>query len=181
MTSTLCLGLGSNLGDKQENLAEALRRVGALARVCKVSSLYRTEPVGFLDQDWFLNAAAVLETELEPMAMLSALLEVERQMGRVRTVRNGPRRIDLDILLWGSRVLATPTLEIPHPRLAERHFVLQPLAEIAGEWVHPRAGRTIAALARQLGDPVGVERFAADGWPATEAQGPDAAGGNRAG
>lgn len=165
MTATACIGLGSNLGDKQQNLAEALRQIGKFATVSAVSSLYRTEPVGFLEQDWFLNAAAILRTGLDPAACLDALLAVELRMGRVRGVRNGPRLIDLDLLLWGDCTADLPGLQVPHPRLAERHFVLLPLAEIAADWIHPQRQMTVCALAEALGVASGVERIEAPDWP----------------
>ncbi|MCW5965646.1 MAG: 2-amino-4-hydroxy-6-hydroxymethyldihydropteridine diphosphokinase [Bryobacterales bacterium] len=168
MNEPVCVGLGSNLGDKQQNLAEALRQIGDFATVTAVSSLYRTEPVGFLEQDWFLNAAAVLRTSLEPAACLGALLAVELRMGRVRGARNGPRLIDLDLLLWGDRTLEMPGLQVPHPRLADRHFALLPLAEIAGACIHPQRQLTVLALAEALGVADGVERLHAPDWPPPE-------------
>lgn len=165
MQERVCIGLGSNLGNKQANLREALQRMGSFAELRLVSSLYRTEPVGFLNQDWFLNAAAIVHTALSPSDLLQALLRVEMQMGRVRTIRNGPRLIDLDLLLWERRVLAEDGLTIPHPRLAERHFVLMPLREVAGDLVHPLLGATVDSLCAALGPARGVERFAAADWP----------------
>ncbi len=164
--SRVCLGLGSNLGDKQRNLARALDLMGAFVEVRAVSSLYRTAPVGYLQQDWFLNAAAIVETRLTPDACLEALLDVERVMGRVRGIRNGPRLIDLDILLWDGLRLDSAGLRIPHPRLVERHFVLMPLAEIAGGWTHPETGQLIAQHLEALGPAKGVERLDLANWPA---------------
>ncbi len=168
MPQSVCIGLGSNLGDKQRNLGEALGRIAGFARVRAVSSLYRTAPVGFLQQDWFLNAAAVLDTGMAPASFLESLLAVERAMGRVRGIRNGPRLIDLDLLLWGGDTVNLPGLEIPHPRLAERHFVLLPLAEIAGDWVHPLHHLAISQLAEDLGPADGVERLSSRDWPPEE-------------
>lgn len=159
------LGLGSNLGDKQANLAAALERLETFAEITAVSSLYRTEPVGYLDQDWFLNAAAGLRTVLAPRPFLEALLEVERAMGRVRSIRDGPRLIDLDLLLWENLILDEPGLTVPHPRLAGRHFVLEPLREIAPDLRHPVLGRTIEDLAASLGPAEGVAIWRAEGWP----------------
>jgi 2-amino-4-hydroxy-6-hydroxymethyldihydropteridine diphosphokinase len=141
------LGLGSNLGDKVVNLREALSRLGgprdSAVTLVAVSSLYRTEPVGYLAQEWFLNAAAHIQTKLSPRELLNRLLAVEEELGRVRTVRNGPRIIDLDILLWDDLIVNEDGLVIPHPRLHERLFALDPLAELAPNRRHPVLGMTI--------------------------------------
>ena len=128
------IGLGSNLGDREATLREGLRRLGALdgIEVAAVSTFRETDPVGKLDQPRFLNAAAALETDLPPRELLACLLEVERALGRDRGAeeRWGPRTIDLDLLLYGDETIAEPGLEVPHPRLAERAFVLEPLLEL---------------------------------------------------
>lgn len=155
------LGLGSNVGDKAANLREAVRRLESLGRIEALSSLYRTEPVGFADQDWFLNAAARLRTPLSPRELLVAVLAVEREMGRIRTVRNGPRTIYIDLLLWGGAVIDEPGLSVPHPRLQDRLFVLAPLAEVAPDVRHPVLGERIATLRDAVSEQGGVERIAA--------------------
>jgi 2-amino-4-hydroxy-6-hydroxymethyldihydropteridine diphosphokinase len=144
------VGLGSNLGDREATLRRALELLAdGEVRVVAVSSLRETEPVGFLDQPPFLNGAAVVETELEPRALLERLLAVERSLGRTRGdgPRYGPRTVDLDLLLYDERELAEPGLELPHPRLHERRFALEPLAELAPDAVVPGHGRVSALLA----------------------------------
>jgi 2-amino-4-hydroxy-6-hydroxymethyldihydropteridine diphosphokinase len=152
------VALGSNLesgfGDREANLREAVRRIEALGEVRAVSSFYDTEPVGYLEQPRFLNGAMLLETELGPRELMRELLRVERAMGRERegAVPKGPRVIDLDLLLYGDWVIWSEELMLPHPAMAERRFVLEPLAEIAPEWVHPVLGVTVREiLARLLG------------------------------
>ena len=148
------IALGSNLGDREGNLHEAVRRMGALGRVVAISIFHDTEPVGYLDQPRFLNGAVLLETELEPAALLAGLLEVERAMGRDRsaTVAKGPRVIDLDLLLFGAVMLETAQLTVPHPAMRERRFVLEPLWEIAPQMVDPVTGWTVAELLEKTGN-----------------------------
>ena len=145
--------LKSNFGDREANLREAVRQIGALGEVRAVSSFYDTEPVGYLEQPRFLNGALLLWTELEPVTLMRGLLGVERAMGRERkgTVAKGPRVIDLDLLLYREEggvgvVKATEELTLPHPEMQNRRFVLEPLAEIAPEWVHPVLGVTVRAM-----------------------------------
>jgi 2-amino-4-hydroxy-6-hydroxymethyldihydropteridine diphosphokinase len=147
------LSLGANVGNRAENIARAiaeLRKRGV--SVTRESSLYETEPVEFLEQPWFLNGAIEAQTELPPERLLGVLVAIEREMGRQRRVPKGPRLIDMDILLYGSEVVREPGLEIPHPRMAERRFVLVPLAEIAGETFHPVAMMTIAEMLEATAD-----------------------------
>ncbi|MDD5557334.1 MAG: 2-amino-4-hydroxy-6-hydroxymethyldihydropteridine diphosphokinase [bacterium] len=153
MNETAYIGLGSNIGDRERHLAEAVRRIGAVGgvRVRRTSSLYDTEPVGGPPQPPFLNAAVEVETAMRPERLLAALRSIEEAMGRVRGERDGPRVIDLDILLFGDRVAGSESLTVPHPRLLERRFALEPLAEIAPGAVHPVAKRTAAELLEMLG------------------------------
>jgi 2-amino-4-hydroxy-6-hydroxymethyldihydropteridine diphosphokinase len=146
MPELAAVALGSNVGDREGNLLEAVRRVGDLGVVRAVSSFYDTAPVGYLDQPRFLNGALLLETSLAPVELLHGLLGVELAMGRVRVVDKGPRVIDLDLLLFGDCVMSTEELTLPHPAMAERRFVLEPLAEIAAGMMHPVAGVTVREL-----------------------------------
>jgi len=148
MESEVFLGLGSNLGDREAALEEALRRLcGRGLRVALRSSTWLTEPVGGPPQGPFLNAVVSGTIALSPEGLLRACLETEREMGRVRTVRDGPRTIDIDILFYGDVRRETPGLTIPHPRLHERRFVLEPLAELDAELVVPGRGRVTDLLA----------------------------------
>jgi len=145
------LSLGSNmphpLGDCSLNISRSIEQLEARGiRVTRQSSLYKTEPVEFLDQDWFLNCVVEAETDLPPEELMSAIIEIEQSLGRERRVPKGPRLIDMDILLYGSRVISQADLEIPHPRMAQRRFVLVPFAEIAPGTMHPVLRKTIAQL-----------------------------------
>ncbi len=152
MTRVAAIALGSNLasewGDRAANLREAVRRVKRLGQVRAVSRFYDTAPVGYTDQPNFLNAAMLLETELEPVELMRALLAVERAMGRDRAaaVAKGPRVIDLDLLLMDDVVMVTEELTLPHPAMAQRRFVLEPLKQIAPTLVDPLSGRTVAEM-----------------------------------
>jgi 2-amino-4-hydroxy-6-hydroxymethyldihydropteridine diphosphokinase len=144
---TIYLSLGSNMGDRAGNIRRAIEALGAHGvRVARESSLYETEPVELRDQAWFLNCVVEAETELMPQQLMHALLEIERSLGRKRRVPKGPRLIDMDILLFGSSVVHAAELEIPHPRMAERRFVLVPFAEIAPGARHPVLKKTVAEL-----------------------------------
>jgi 2-amino-4-hydroxy-6-hydroxymethyldihydropteridine diphosphokinase len=142
--------LGSNVGDRQGNLRLAIDRLSALGEVSAVSSFYETEPVEFTAQPWFLNCVVSLATTQPPRELLTALLAIEQSMGRRRTQLKGPRTIDLDILLYGDKVVHEAGLTIPHPALAERRFVLEPLIEIAPELVHPVLRKTMQQLRDEL-------------------------------
>ncbi len=159
------LGLGANLGNRQANLRMALRLLTRMTRVEAVSSLYETAAVGGPEgQPPFYNAVAQLECGLEPPALLRFLQNLEREIGRRPfSPRWGPRPVDLDILLYGDRILREEGLELPHPRLKERAFVLTPLAELAPELCPPGQGQTVRELLAQV-DASGVRLVAASGW-----------------
>ena len=146
MTDVAYLSLGSNLGDREAQLRAALDRLQTEGRIVSVSSFYETEPVEFTDQAWFLNCAVALETTDTPAQLMAAILQIERQMGRQRIQRKGPRTIDIDILLFDGEVLDSSALTIPHPAMHQRRFVLQPLAEIAPEARHPLLKKTTREL-----------------------------------
>jgi 2-amino-4-hydroxy-6-hydroxymethyldihydropteridine diphosphokinase len=154
MKKLVYLSLGSNLGDRRANLASAIERLRGIGQVAAISSIYETAPVGNLRQPDFLNCAAALETDKMPRQLLAATMEIERSLGRSRQTSSstglagekGPRSIDIDILLFGTSIVETPELTIPHPAMHERRFVLEPLAEIAPEVRHPVFKRTIREL-----------------------------------
>ena len=144
------LGLGSNLGDRESNLRHALELLGGYIALEKTSSVYDTEPWGYRDQPRFLNCVCEGRTSLQPQALLEAVKKVETEVGRVPTFPSGPRLVDVDILFYGQRLVNEPGLEIPHPRLSDRAFVLVPLVEIASEHLHPGLGLTVGELLRRL-------------------------------
>jgi 2-amino-4-hydroxy-6-hydroxymethyldihydropteridine diphosphokinase len=147
---TAFLGLGSNLGDRVRNLERALEGLRRHIALEAVSSIYETEPVGVRDQPWFLNLVCVGTTRLKPMALLEFVQELETALGRARGERWGPRAIDIDILAYDDRIVREADLQIPHPRMTERVFVLEPLAEIAPDWRHPELGKTALELREAL-------------------------------
>jgi len=161
---TVYLSLGSNVGDREENLRAAIAALGdAGVRVTRVSSFYETEPVDFLEQAWFLNCAVEGKTAVTALELLRALRGIELRMGSKKLVPKGPRRIDMDILLYGSETIDTPELQVPHPRMHLRRFVLVPLAEIAPEARHPSWDGSVADLLRNTTDQSVVRRI-----PSTE-------------
>jgi len=150
------IGIGANLGDAVRQVREAIDALDRLphTRLAAASSLYRTAPVGYLDQPDFINAVAAVDTELDPYALLAALHEVEQRFGRERPFKDAPRTLDLDVLLYDDRVSADPVLTLPHPRMHERAFVLAPLTEIAGDCVIPGRGPASEWLARCTGQAI---------------------------
>jgi 2-amino-4-hydroxy-6-hydroxymethyldihydropteridine diphosphokinase len=148
------IALGSNLGDRVRTLAVSTQRLGGLGRIAARSSLYETDPVGYHEQPAFLNAVVAVETDSEPLELLHALLAIERELGRDRShaVVNGPRTLDLDLLLMGDAIVAGEELTLPHPALTKRRFVLAPLAEVAPHFRHPQTGQTIEELLALLPD-----------------------------
>jgi 2-amino-4-hydroxy-6-hydroxymethyldihydropteridine diphosphokinase len=158
---TAYIALGANIpgpaGTPRQTLDAAMLRLGELGRLTARSSYYATAPVGYSYQPEFLNAAAAIETDLAPEILLDRLLEIERSLGRDRShgIRNGPRTLDLDLLLYGERIVDTPSLQLPHPRMTERSFVLIPLAEIAPQRIHPQAGRSMKELLQDLTERLG--------------------------
>lgn len=161
------VGLGSNLGDAAGHLRESVARMGVWLAIERVSSAYRTEPVGVRDQPFFLNAALRASTDLAPREVLVRLGAIEEAMGRRREVPLGPRTIDLDLLLYDDVVVDEPGLVIPHPRLASRRFVLAPLAEIGPELRPEGSGRTVLELLREVSTAAAVEQIDLPDWPPT--------------
>jgi 2-amino-4-hydroxy-6-hydroxymethyldihydropteridine diphosphokinase len=144
---TVYLSLGSNLGDRARNFKGAIAALGhASVHVVRVSSVYETEPVDYLDQPWFLNCVVEAETELGALELLRALRGIEAQLGSKKLIAKGPRLIDIDILFYGNEVIDTPELQVPHPRMHLRRFVLEPLAEIAPQFRHPILGLSAAEM-----------------------------------
>ncbi len=152
---TVYLGLGSNIGDRQENLDKALNFLSQRLRMGKISSVYDTEPVGSTEQPRFLNLVCQAYTRLEPAGLLSLAKGIESKLGRTGK-SNAPRTIDIDILLYDEQVMETPELVIPHPKMVERAFVLVPLAEIAPDLVHPVNGKTMKELSSAIREKQGI-------------------------
>ena len=146
MGETAYLSLGSNLGDRAANLRAAVAQLDAAGRLLAVSALYETQPLDVPDQPWFLNCVAAIETDLTPRELLQLALRVEAMMGRLRLRDKSARNIDIDVLLFGDRVVDEPGLKIPHPSMHQRRFVLEPLVEIAPEARHPGLGKTAREL-----------------------------------
>jgi 2-amino-4-hydroxy-6-hydroxymethyldihydropteridine diphosphokinase len=154
------IALGTNIGEREDNLRAALRYLPEVGvHIRRVSSVYETEPVDFLDQDWFLNAVLEAETELDALDLLRALRLIEARMGSRKAFAKGPRLIDLDVLLYGNESLDTPELQIPHPRMLDRKFVLIPLAEIAPTLRHPSWKSGVTQLLATTPDHSQVKKF----------------------
>jgi len=159
MSETAYLSLGSNLGDRAANLRAALAQLETDGRLLAVSAFYETQPVDAPDQPWFLNCVAAIETGKTPRELLQLALQIEAAMGRLRMGNKGPRNIDIDVVLFGDRVLDEPGLRIPHPALPQRRFVLEPLVEIAPEARHPELRRTARELLAALPEGQTVRRL----------------------
>ncbi len=158
----VAISLGSNIGDRLSTLRTAMDRLAELGRMRSISPLYETAPIGPVDQGYYLNAVAVLDTELPPTDLMERLLAVEEQLGRVRGVRWGPRTIDLDLILHGDTVIETETVTVPHPRYRDRRFVLEPLVAAWPDACHPD-GTVIAKLLAGVADQE-VRRIGPTGW-----------------
>jgi 2-amino-4-hydroxy-6-hydroxymethyldihydropteridine diphosphokinase len=159
MHKLVYLSLGSNVGDRETNLNTAIEHLRALGEVAAVSSFYETEPVEFAAQPWFLNCVVKLDTEKMPKQLLSGVLAIEKEMGRKRGKKKGPRSIDIDILLFGNSIIDTKGLTVPHPAMHQRRFVLEPLGEIAPEARHPVFKRTARELRDALPKGQAVKRL----------------------
>lgn len=144
------LSLGSNVGDREDHLKQAIARLGRIGKVLSKSSFYETEPVEFTEQALFLNCVVALETSIPPGDLIGRVLQIEHSLGRERILKKGPRTIDIDVLLYGDTVLNSPDLTIPHPAMARRRFVLAPLAEIAPNACHPVLKKTARQLLEEL-------------------------------
>ncbi|HLF85510.1 MAG TPA: 2-amino-4-hydroxy-6-hydroxymethyldihydropteridine diphosphokinase [Nitrospiria bacterium] len=155
------LGLGSNLNDRQANIAEAITRLDSVPGIVIVnrSSLYESEPIGYKDQGWFVNAVIGINTTLSPRSLLDVCLGIEDKMGRIRRTEKGPREIDIDILIYGDLTVDEAGMKIPHPSMHIRRFVLVPLLEIAPHLCHPILQKSVKALLMDLGDTGRVDKF----------------------
>lgn len=145
------IGLGSNLGDRKKNIEEAIEKLKSYGlKILKISSIIETEPYGYREQNKFLNAVCLVETDLDPYSLLDLLLRIEKEMGRVRTIKWGPRNIDLDIIFYDDLVIDSETLKIPHPDAHNRSFVMGPMAEIDPDFIHPVLKKTVREILAEI-------------------------------
>src|SRR5450432_851795 len=167
--ATVYLALGSNIGERAENLRRAMELlVNVGVEIKKASSIYETEPVDYLEQEWFLNSVLEAKTNLDPLALLRAMRDIEAALGSKKAFAKGPRLVDLDILLYGDQSIDTEELQVPHPRMLERKFVLVPLVEIAPELRHPGWPATAKEILAKTKDPSEVRKFTKPpNWPVT--------------
>ncbi|MBI5207857.1 MAG: 2-amino-4-hydroxy-6-hydroxymethyldihydropteridine diphosphokinase [Candidatus Firestonebacteria bacterium] len=154
MSKIIYLGLGSNSGNRKNNIIQAVKLLSLNNRikVIDISSFYETEPVGYKNQPVFLNCVLKIRTGIAPLLLLSLLKEIEKRLGRVKNIRFGPRNIDLDILMYGNDIIKYKTLIIPHPRMHKRRFVLEPMVEISKRKLHPVYKKTVSSLLKSLTD-----------------------------
>ncbi len=153
VNNTYYIGLGSNLGDRKTNLSTAIKFIKTFAKIIKKSSIYETEPVGYKKQNNFLNMVASVSTKFAPIELTEKLRKIEKNMGRTRRIKNGPRIIDIDILLCNKEIIDLRSLKIPHPRMHKRNFVLTPLSEIAPNSIHPKYKKNMRTLLASLKNP----------------------------
>ena len=153
MSNLVYLSLGSNVGEREVHLREAIARLQRVGEIVSVSSFYETEPVEVTNQRWFLNCAVIVETKKSPKQVMAAILQLEHEMGRERLQKKGPRIIDVDIVLFADKIIHSTEVTVPHPAMQDRRFVLQPLAEIAPEARHPTSRKTVREMLEAL--PVG--------------------------
>ena len=153
------LGLGSNLGNKSANLKKAIYYLKKNIEVVKISAFYKTEPVGYKNQDWFLNCVVEAEAEIKPLDLLKSLKSIEKKLKRVKTIKYGPRTIDIDILFYGDKIIKSKKLIVPHQRMHKRLFVIEPLSSINPNFVHPIIKKTIKELKNNLRHKKGVELY----------------------
>ncbi len=144
------IAIGSNIEDREDYLKKIVGELKKQSKVLICSSLYETEPVGYADQNWFLNGVVKVETHLTPSTLLEFVLAIEKMLNRVRTIQNGPRTVDLDILFYEDKIVQEENLQIPHPRLHERAFVLIPLKEIASDFMHPILKKDVSTMLEDL-------------------------------
>lgn len=166
LPTSVFIGIGSNVADRIAACREAICRLGSKSgiRIKKISSLYETDPVDYLKQDRFYNAVIGIETSLSPDALLEECQEIERRLGKKIVIPKGPRTIDLDLLFYHDRIIKAPGLQIPHPAIPDRAFVLIPLVELVPAFIHPALHMSVTDLLHHLNDPSSVRKIAPPGW-----------------